>query len=107
MTPAIPLRRVDQFVGLLQPVDRLQSEHLIMSRPDERFGLLIDDIASRAWLRIDFDDPKPLMPPVLFLVSEMPLVGLPMDLWPLPLVFETFDGRFGLFVCGNIEQVQF
>src|SRR2546422_1053582 len=86
MPPAIALGHVNNFIGLLQPVDETQVQTLCVSGPDERLGCLVDEVADCAGLRIHFDHPKSLVAAVHLLVGKMAPVAIPVETRRFPFV---------------------
>src|SRR5688572_4670233 len=107
MAPAVALGDVDDLVTLFEPVDEIEAEIFDVSRPNERVGFLVDDVARLAGLRIDFNYAQALMTPIRLLIHEAPFVGAPMHARPEPLVLHAIDFGFDLLLSRDIEQVDF
>jgi len=106
MTPAVALRRVDKFVGLLQPG---QAGHrpvhaLRVGRPDERLRLFVDEVADTGGVGIDLDQAVALVTTVVLLVGKGMAVLPPAQARTAQV--GTLDCGLDLLGLGDIEQVK-
>ncbi len=106
MSPAIAFRCIDQLVRLFQPADGPQVYRLAVSRPDEGLGLLINEVACLAGVRIDPNQAVSLVTSVDFLISEVAAVLVPVKPRALVLVFDPIDIGLQLLVTRDIEEVE-
>src|SRR5207249_1467135 len=97
--------RVNDFIGLLQPVYQAQAEVLRVGSPDKGLAPLVNDVADRAGEGIDLDHAEALMPPVGLLIHEPAPVLLPMQAWREPLMLEAVHYRFDLFLAAHVKKI--
>ena len=103
--PAVAFRGVNRLVAFRQPVDALQVDVLGMGRPDERLRFFVEDIEAFAGMRIDVDDPQPLVAAIDLFVGQVPAVAIPSDTWKVEV--NLFDVRLDPLLGVDIEDTQF
>ena len=102
--PAVALGGVEDLAGLVEPVHGLQVHVLGVCGPDERAGLLVDQVPGLAGVRVDLDHAEPLVAPVDLLVGEMAAVLVPVQ--SRLVVVDAVDRGLDLLPGGDVEEVQ-
>src|SRR5262249_13453802 len=103
--PAIAFGGVNDFLALLQPMNRAQIQVLRVRRPNEGFAPLINKVARGTGARLDLDHAQALVPSIGLLISETAAVLGPTQTRAQPLVLESIHLRLRLLPAVDVEQV--